>query len=121
MLSALRAQKRAPRRVAPLRSRLNTFLKQHLAHRGRRHSDAQTLELADDPSVSPVWILSCEAHDQRAQRRLERRPAVSAVRIGSAARDQLTVPAQKRLRLDPEVRQATRGSERLSTASNARS
>ena len=100
----LRAQEHAPRRMAPLRCRLKTFFKQHLPHRGRRHSHAQTLEFADDASVSPVWILACEAHDQRAQRRLERRPTGSPVRIRPAARDQLTVPAQQRLRLDREAR-----------------
>src|SRR6266542_6307132 len=52
----------------------------------------------------PVWILACEAHDQGAQRRLERRPTGSPVLIRPAARDQLTVPAQQRLRLDREAR-----------------
>jgi hypothetical protein len=90
--------------MAPLRCRLKTFLKQHLPHRSRRHSDGQTLQFADDASVSQVWILPCEAHDQRAQRRLERRPTGSPVRIRPAARDQLTVPAQQCLRLDREAR-----------------
>jgi hypothetical protein len=69
-----------------------------------------------------VRVLAAEAQDQSMQRRLERRPTGSPLRIRPAASDQLTVPAQQRLGLDREARpQATRGSERLSVASSARS
>jgi hypothetical protein len=50
----LRAQERAPRRMAPLRGRLKAFFEQHFPHRGRGHGDAQNLEFANDTSVSPV-------------------------------------------------------------------
>jgi hypothetical protein len=98
----LRAQKRPPRRMAPLRCRLETCLKQHLPHRGRRDGDAQTLEFADDASVSPVRVLVAEPQDQLAKRRLEWRPTGSPPRIRPAPGDQLPVSAHQRLGLNRE-------------------
>ncbi len=72
--------------------------------RGRRDRDAQTLEFSDDTSVAPVRVLVAEPQDQRAQRRLERRPSRSPVRIRPAAGEELTVPAHQRLGLDREAR-----------------
>jgi hypothetical protein len=43
---------------------LKTSFEQHLPHRGRRDGDAQSHELADDPSVSPVRVLAAEPQDQ---------------------------------------------------------
>jgi hypothetical protein len=59
-----------------------------------------------------------EPQDQSAQRRFERRPTGSPLRVRPAASYQVTVPAQHRLRLDREARP---GGERLSAASSARS
>jgi hypothetical protein len=79
-------------------------LKQHLAHRRRRDTDPDALELADDPLVSPVRVLLGETHDQLAERALERRPSCLPMRVSPAARDKLAVPAQQRVRFDREVR-----------------
>jgi hypothetical protein len=115
----LSSEEGTPRRTAPLRRWLETFFEQHLPHRGRRDDDAQTLEFADDPSVSPVRVLVAEPQDQFAQRRLEWRPTGSPVRIRPAASDQLTVPAKQRLGLDrepcpgnPRKRATQRGQQR---------
>jgi len=81
----LRAQEQAPGRMAPLRRGLKTFFEQHLPDRGRRHCAAQTLEFADDTSVSPVRVLVPKAQDQSAQRRFKRRSTGTPVRIRPAA------------------------------------
>src|SRR6266511_4184332 len=93
--SCLRAQKRAPRRLAPLRRWLHSSFEQHLAYRGRTHRDAQALEFADDTFVAPVRVLVAKPQDQSAQRRLQRRPTVWPARIRPAPSDQLAVPAQQ--------------------------
>jgi len=51
----------------PLWRRPKTCLEQQLAHGRRRHRDAETLELADDPFVSPMRVLYSETHDQLAK------------------------------------------------------
>lgn len=43
--------------------RLQTRREQYLAHRGCRDADAEAFELAGDPLVSPVWVLSGETQD----------------------------------------------------------
>src|SRR5436190_22762654 len=62
----MRSQERSPRRLRSLWRRLETCLEQHLAHGGRRHGNAETFELADDPFVSPLLVLHSETHDQLA-------------------------------------------------------
>src|SRR6266568_178530 len=84
--------------------RLETCLKQHLPHGGRRNRNAKTLELANDPFVSPVRVLPRETKDQLAERALERRSPGPPVRVCPAALDQLAVPAKQRLRLEREGR-----------------
>src|SRR5439155_5776178 len=84
--------------------RLDSCLEQHLAHGGRRNRDPETLELADDPFVSPVRVLPRETKDQLAERALERRSPGPPVRVCPPARDQLAVPAKQRLRLEREGR-----------------
>jgi pimeloyl-ACP methyl ester carboxylesterase len=79
-------------------------IQRDFAHRRRGDGDAETLELADDPAVSPVGILPRESQDQRSQRRLERRPPRLLVRIRPASGDQLAVPPQQRLGLHREAR-----------------
>jgi hypothetical protein len=82
--------------VAPAADRLE----QHLADGSRRHRDAETLELADDPFVSPVRVLVGEPKDQLAERALERRAPGRPVRVRPAAGDELAVPAKQYLRLE---------------------
>src|SRR6188474_2957923 len=82
--------------------RLETCLEQHLAHGGRRNRDPETLELADDPFVSPVRVLPSETKDQIAERALEPRSPRPPLRVCPPARDQLAVPAKQRLRPERE-------------------
>src|SRR2546428_10441839 len=84
--------------------RLETCLKQDLPHRRRRDADAEALEFADDPLVSPVRVLASETKDQLAERALERRSPGPPVRVCPAAADQLPMPAKQRLRLEREAR-----------------
>src|SRR6266498_63526 len=86
--------------------RLETCLEQHLAHGSRRNRDPETLELADDPFVSPVRILPRETKDQFAERALEPRSPGPPMRVRPPARDQLPVPAKQRLRPEREGRPA---------------
>jgi len=101
--------------------RLDSCLEQHLAHGGRRNRYPETLELADDPFVSPVRVLPGETKDQPAERGLERRSPGPPVRVSPPAGDQLAVPAKQRIWLEREGRPRRLGSERLSDASSARS
>ena len=101
--------------------RLGACLEQHLPHRRRRNGNAETLELADDPFVSPVRVLSRETQDRLAERAPELRSPGPSVLVCPSACDQLPVPAKQRLRLEREDFQAGRGNERLSDASSARS
>src|ERR671919_3128712 len=117
----LLAQECSPRWACSLGRRRQTGADQHLAYRGRRDGDAETLELADDAAVPPVGVLARESKDQGAQRRLERRPPAALVRICPASCDKLAMPAQQRLRLHRKARPRRRGSERLSAARSARS
>ncbi len=101
--------------------RLETCPQQHLPHGGRRNRNAKTLELADDPFVSPVRVLPRETQDQLAERALEPRSPGPPVRVRPPARDQLPMPAKQRLGVKEKAVQAGRGNERLSAASSARS
>src|SRR5215211_2081329 len=98
---------RSPRR------RLETCPEQHLAHGGCRNGDAEPLELADDPFVSPVRVLPGESQDQLAERALESRSPGPPARVRPPARDQLPVPTKQRLRLE---RQGRPGRPRKRTA-----
>src|SRR5262245_30997438 len=100
----LDSQEGAPRELRSPWRGPQACLEQHLAHRRRRNANPEALELADDPFVSPVWVLTREPQDQLAQRAFERRPASGPMCVRPAARDQLTVPAQQRLRFDHEAR-----------------
>src|SRR5215218_2203970 len=85
----LRSQKGSPRRMRSLWRRLETGLEQHLAHRGCRNRDAETFELADDPLVSPVRVLTGESQDQLAERALQRRSPRRPVRVRPPTGDEL--------------------------------
>src|ERR1700736_6793285 len=82
--------------------RLETSLKQHLPHGGRRNRNAEALEFSDDPFVSPVRVLPREAQDQLAERALEHRSPGRPVPVCPPVRDQLPVPPKQRLRLEGE-------------------
>src|SRR6266540_3251236 len=83
----LRSQEGSPRRVRSLWRRLQTCLEQHLAHGNRRNRNTETLELADDPLVSPVRVLVGETKDQLAERALERRaPSGSGASMSTGGR-----------------------------------
>ena len=120
--SSIRSRKEpAPRRVASLWRRAKTRFGQHLAHRRRRHADADTLELADDPLVSPPRVLSRETQDQLTQRALKRRPP--SLPMGYVQRRATSWRCQRSSvsGLTGNPAHAARGSERLSAASTLRS
>jgi hypothetical protein len=111
--SRLGSQEGAPRRIAALRRWLKTRFKQHLSHRPRRDRDAQAFELADDASVARVRVLPAEPQDQRAQRRLERRPAGTRMSVRPMPSDTTLPPPTTRERgIRPEIarRQRKNGS-----------
>ena len=62
------------------------------------------MQLTGDSPVAPVRVLAREAEDQLSHRPVERRSARLAVRIRPVTGDELTVPAQQRLRLHREAR-----------------
>ena len=66
----LRSQERTPRGRRTLRRRPQPCFKQHLPHRGGGDGYSDSLQLASDALVSPVWVLASKAEDRRAQRRL---------------------------------------------------
>jgi hypothetical protein len=104
---------------APVRRQTGST--QHLAHRGRGDGDAETLELADDPAVSPVGILSREAKDQRAQRLFQRRPPRFLGRVRPRRATSWRCQRSNISGLTEKLVHAGRGSERLSAANSARS
>jgi hypothetical protein len=100
----LRSQEGSPCRAPSPWRRLETCFKQDLAYGGRRNRDAENLELADDPFVSPVRVLRSETQDQLAERAFERRSHGPPVRVCPPAFDQRAVAAKQRLRLEREGR-----------------
>lgn len=89
--------------MSSLRRRPETRFEQHLAHRCRGDADADALELADDPLVSPVRVLSGETQDQLTERALKRRSPRFPMCVRPAARDKLAMPAQQCVRFHREV------------------
>src|SRR6266498_1461208 len=75
-------------------------------HRGRRNSDAEALQFADDPPVTPTRVLACQSNNQRLDTPIERRPP-QPVRIGPAPPDQLAMPAKQRRRTHRQTRPRT--------------
>jgi hypothetical protein len=60
-----------------------------------------TLELADDPFVSPARVLLGATNDQLAERALQRRPPGLPVRVSPAAGNELAVPSKQCVRPAP--------------------
>jgi hypothetical protein len=71
---------------------------QDVAHGTRRHRDAKLAQLASDPQVAPARVLAREAEGRFAHVPPDRRPALAAVRVGTAARNEPAMPGQERLR-----------------------
>ena len=94
---------------------------QHLAHRRRRHADAETLELADDPLVSPVRVLAGRRRiSSRSERPIRGRPAFRCAYVQRRAtswRCQRSSVSGLTTRFARDVR----GTARLSAANSARS
>jgi hypothetical protein len=76
-------------------SALRTDVAETLTH-------TETLELADDPLISPARVLFGKTNNLLAERALQRRPPEPPVRVCPSARDELAVPTEKGLRLDRE-------------------
>jgi hypothetical protein len=67
-------EKVSPRELVSLRRRRQTVAEEDRPHRGRRHGDAEALQFADDPSVTPGRVLAREPHNKRLEATIERRP-----------------------------------------------
>src|ERR687887_1459556 len=73
--SKLCAQEAAPRLPVALRRRRQTNVIEDVADGGRRDSDAELAQLADDPQIAPARVLACETHDQLTHFTADRRTA----------------------------------------------
>src|SRR6266542_2361140 len=94
----LPTKKLAPARLEPPRGRLDPRLFQDRPDRARRQLDSEPAQLALDPPVPPARVLAREPHHTLTHLGCSRRASGTPVRIRPAARNQLTVPAQKRRR-----------------------
>jgi hypothetical protein len=84
--------------LVSLRRRPQPVAEKDRPHRGRRDTDAEALQFAEDPSVAPGRVLACQSKNKRLYATIERRPPRRSVRIGPAPPDQLAVPAKQRRR-----------------------
>jgi hypothetical protein len=78
-------------------------------HRGRRHGDAEALQVADDPSVAPNAGSRVRVAEPAPRPDHQAAAVRWSVRVRPAPPDQLTVPAQQRRRAH---RQACPGAPR---------
>jgi hypothetical protein len=95
---SLLAQELPPAGARSPRCGLDAVAVEDVPDAARRQWDAEPDQLAVDPLVSPTRILRSETEDQLSRLRDQPRPA----RVGPAAADELTMPAEKRRRLDEE-------------------
>ena len=70
----------------------------------RAHPDAKLAELALDPHTAPSRVLTRQAQHKLTERGIERRPTRQAAAIRPLPGDELSVPAQQRLRRNQEHR-----------------
>jgi hypothetical protein len=91
--------------------RLDSGREQHLAHGSRRYRDAETLELADDPFVSPVRVFPSETQDQLVERALERQPPWPPLRVCPTAAMSWRCQRSSVSSLNEKVAHAVWGSE----------
>jgi hypothetical protein len=101
----MRAQESGPGHPCASRRRIDAHLLEDRPHRGGRDRDAEALELAGDPPVSPGGVLLGEPLDQFAQLVAPARPSPLGP-VGPAAGDEPPVPAEQRLGADEERRPA---------------
>src|SRR5918996_3959365 len=90
-----------PRHPTALAGRPDPRASQHLANRRRRDGDAEPLQLADDPLISPPWILSRETHDEVADFASNARSA-SAASVRPSPGHEPPMPAEQRRWRDDE-------------------
>jgi len=62
---SLPTDERPPGRAPSPRRGLKTVSLEDITHRGLRDRDPKLCQLADDPSITPTWVLASEAHYQR--------------------------------------------------------
>jgi hypothetical protein len=61
----LRVQELTPGGTLALASGTELFLAQDLPDRGGRYGNAEALQLAHNALIAPLWVLPCQANDQR--------------------------------------------------------
>jgi hypothetical protein len=99
----LGAKELAPRGATPRPRRPERFLAQDLLHRGRRHDDAETFQLANDTLIPPARVFPCQPNDQLSNLTVNARSTGSSF-VGPAFRHETSVPTQKRRRRDQQRR-----------------
>src|SRR5205814_10283019 len=107
----LLAQKRPPRLPPAFGCRRDGGEAQHLADRGRRDRKPPQLELAGDPLITPMRVLTRETYDQLPPRPRERAPSRLLVRIPPAPRHELA--------LEVSAQEAGTATDRKSTRLNS--
>ena len=110
----LTADQLAPGQPTSLSSRAEPGLAQEPSHGPHRYRDPEPGELPGDPLITPARVLARQARYELADLAADARAARSPARVGPAARHELAVPADKRLRRDEErgpapARQQTAG------------
>jgi hypothetical protein len=98
----VRSKEAAPRLRVASRCWRQTGLDEDVADGGRRDTNTELAQFADDAQVAPTRILAGEPQDQLAHLTADRRPTRGAMRIGPAPSDQPAMPGQERLRLHEE-------------------
>ncbi len=102
--ASLGGEELRPRRAAPAGCRAEPVPAQDPANGGCRHPYAESAALAHDPHISPPWVLPSQAQHQLDYLLVEAGSAATGGRVGPAAGDQLSMPAQQRRRGDQERR-----------------
>src|SRR6266508_2850311 len=97
----LRPQEGTPGEPATPAGGANAGLSQNLPDCGRRYLQAEAVDLAGDPLVTPARVLPREPQHQLADLAIDRRAAVPTL-VRPAASDEPLVPAQERRRGDEE-------------------
>jgi hypothetical protein len=87
------AQKRPPGHARTLTGRTEARLAQDLPDGRRRDSHAEPIDLADDPLVTPAWVLAGETEDELPDLAADRRPP-DPTGVGPAASNESPMPTK---------------------------
>src|SRR6266511_1451005 len=98
----LLTQELPPAHARASRCGLDAMTLEHVPDATRREPDPEPDQFAMDALVSPTRVLRRQTQDQLSRLCEERRPTRPSALIRPAAADEVTMPAQKRRRLDQE-------------------